>query len=70
MTQGVDGVPVTIPVQVGGGMVPVQASHAQAAQPPMMLVPVSGVVGGQAAMVQVAPTTAISGTVSGPQEAV
>ena len=68
MTQGVDGVPVAIPVQAGGGMVAMQASHAQAAQPPMVLVPVSGGIEGQSAMVQVAPT--IPGTVSVPQEAV
>ena len=68
MTQGVDGVPVAIPV--GGGMVALQASHGQAAQPPIVLVPVSGRIGGQSAMVQVAPTTAIPGRVSVPQEAV
>ena len=70
MTQGVDGVPVAIPVQVGGGVVPVQASQAQESQPPMVLVPVSGGIGEQSTMVQVAPTTAIPGTVSVPQEAV
>ena len=68
MSQGVDGVAVAIPVQVGGGMVPVQASHAQDSQPPMVLVPVSGGIEGQSAMVQVAPTTAIPGPVSVPQE--
>ena len=68
MTQGVDGVPVVIPV--GDGMVAVEASHAQVAQPPMVLVPVSGGIGGQSAMVHVAATTAIPGTVSVPQEAV
>ena len=70
MTQGVDGLPVAVPV--GDGMVAVEASHAQVAQPPMVLVPVSGGIEGQSAMVQVAPTTAIPGhgTVSVPQEAV
>ena len=70
MTQGAHGVPVAIPMQVGESMVPVKASHAQVAQPPMVLVPVSGGVGGQSAMVHVAPTTAIPETVSVPQEAV
>ena len=61
MTQGVDGVPMSIPVQ---------ASHSQANQPPMVLVPVPGRIEGQSAMVQVAQTTAIPGAVSFPQEAV
>ena len=55
MTQGVDGVPMSIPV---------------ANQPPMVLVPVPGRIEGQSAMVQVAQTTAKPGTVSFPQEAV
>ena len=50
MTKGDDSVPVAIPA--GGGMVPLQASQAQAAQPPMVLVPVSGGIGGQSAMIQ------------------
>ena len=64
MTLGVDGVPVVTPV--GGGMVAVQASHGQAAQPPIVLVPVSGGIGEQSAMVQVAPPKAIPGTVKPP----
>ena len=57
-------------MQVDGGAVSVQASHAQASQSAMVLVPVSGGIGEQSAMVQVGPTTAIPGTVSVPQEAV
>ena len=61
-TLGVGGVPVATPVQVGGGMVPV--SHAQTAQPLMVLVPASGEVGGHPAMVQASGTTAMPATVS------
>ena len=66
MTKGDD----SVAIPVGGGMFPEQASHAQAAQSPIVLVPVSGGIGGQSTMVKVAPTTAIPGTVFVPQEAV
>ena len=65
MTLGVDGVPVVTPV--GGSMVPLQASYAQASQPHTVLAPVSGGIEGQSAMVQVVPTTAMPGTMFVPQ---
>ena len=70
MTQGADGVPVTIPVQAGGGMIAIQASGAQGDQPPLVQVPaVSGAAGGQHVMVQSPPHAAMSATDSLPQEA-
>ena len=54
------------PAQVGGGMVAVP--HAQAAQPPMVLVPTSGEVGGHPAMAQASATTGMPATVYCPQE--
>ena len=66
-TPGVGGVPVATPVQVGGGMVPAGVSHAQTAEPLMVLVPASGEVGGHPAMVQASGTTAMPATVCFPQ---
>jgi len=56
MTQGPDGVPVAVPVQAGGGMVAMQPIGAQAVQPQMVMVPVSGSAAGQPVMVQAGPS--------------
>ena len=55
MSQAPGGVPVTVPMQAGGGMVTVQGR-----QPQTVLVPASGVVGNQAQFVQVPPAGAIA----------
>ena len=65
MTQGPDGVPVAVPVQAGGGMVAMQPIGAQAVQPPMVMLPVSGSAAGQPVMVQGGP----SATGASPQQA-
>ena len=61
MTQDPSGHPVTVPIQGGGGMVPVQASGAQGGlQPPMVLMPVSGATGGQPMIVPATPSSVMA----------
>ena len=45
--QGPDGSPVAVPVQAVDGMVTVQVPRSQGSQPPMVLMPSSGAVGGE-----------------------
>ena len=65
MTQGPDGVSLAVPVQAGGGMVAMQPIGAQAVQPPMVMLPVSGSAAGQPVMFQAGP----SATGASPQQA-
>ena len=57
MTHGAGGVPVAIPMQAGGGMVALQTvtPGAQAGQPQMVMVPVSGAGGYPPQLAQAAP---------------
>ena len=68
MTQYPGGVPVAVPVQAGGGMVPVQdvTPGPQGSQPQMVVVPASGMVGDQPQFAQVATSGAMA-TVYQPQ---
>ena len=56
MTQYPGGVPVGVPMQAGGGMVPIQTvtPGPQGGQPQMVVVPVSGMVGNQPQFAQIA----------------
>ena len=62
MTQGPGGAPVAIPMQAGGGMVPVRTVRpgAQGAQSQMVMVPVSGAEGYHPQLVQAAPAGAMA----------
>jgi len=56
------GVPVAVPMQAGGGMVPVQTvtPGPQGSQPQMVVVPVSGMVGNQPQFAQIATSGAMT----------
>ena len=62
MTQYPGGVPVTVPMQAGSGMVPIQTvtPGPQGAQPQMVVVPVSGTVGNQPQFAQSATSGAMA----------
>jgi len=68
MTQYPGSVPVGVPMQAGGGMVPIQTvtPGPQGGQPQMVMVPVSGMVGNQPQFAQVAASGAM-GTAYQPQ---
>lgn len=59
MAQGLDGVPVAVPVQARDGMVDMQPFGAQGGQPQMVLVPVPGAADGQVLMGQCASSAAM-----------
>ena len=67
MTHGPDGIPVVVPIQAVDGMVVVQASGSQGRQPPVMLMPSAGAVGGEPSIVQTAPSHAVEGSGYPPQ---
>ena len=62
MTQYPGGVPVAVPMQAGGGMVPIQTvtPGTQGGQPQMVVVPVSGMVGNQPQFAQTATSRAMT----------
>ena len=62
MTQYPGGVPVTVPMHAGGGMVPIQTvpPGPQGGHPPMVVVPVSGMVGSQPQFAQTATSGAMT----------
>ena len=62
MTQYPGGVPVTVPMQAGSGMVPIQTATpgSQGGQPQMVVVPVSGTVGNQPQFAQIATSGAMT----------
>ena len=62
MTQYPGGVPVTVPMQAGSGMVPIQTvtPGPQGGQPRMVMIPVSGTVGDQPQFAQIATSGAMT----------
>jgi len=62
VTQYPGGVPVGVPMQAGGGMVPIQTTTPgpQGGQPQMVIVPVSGMVGNQPQFAQTATSGAMT----------
>ena len=62
MTQYPGAVPVTVPMQAGSGMVPIQTvtPGPQVGQPQMAMIPVSGTAGNQPHFVQVATSGAMT----------